>query len=729
MHDDQFKKINDFLSAVLKLIRFLKLYPHNHPNLQDVMNKAEAARETFFMEESYLKVGILGGVMFIGKEAIEKPNTMIKGLINLLGQVKIKSFEMDNQVDQAELFAFCKLCASDKDTLLADEGKGDFDPEVLKREEFHMPHIKINDLEVSFGDEGGGGDGSISNVDEALGFLMGKIDNIMERTSLNADQVDGRMAQRGFDEIGDMLSSQCDNLQDLKKGLLLTINKLSPDAQASIFGESLNDEADMEMDQMLLNLSVKSRANVLRNELKRKEFDVEKLKEEMGVVVNEGGEVVELAEMIAKEFGLTAESEEEKQEYISRLSSLVQSGLVTKGDVMGTTQGPTRVKGTILIAEDDTESIAVYKRYLHSAGFDTLIYTDGKEALEGIKEHKPDIILLDLKLPSLHGLDIIYFLRKNKEYRVPVIICTAYDEFKNEFEIRSYPKVEYLPKPLPRDKFLEAVERFAPEISEEELQAQEEERELSNEELQIQEDMEKARGVQAKLLPESLPDLVGFDVGTFYCSCKDVGGDYFDIIPIDNDHIGFMVADVSGKGVSGAMVMVMIRSVLKLVAPNSISPRQTLIDTNALIAKDMKLGMFVTCLYMVLNEKSREITVCCAGHNPAAIWRQKTSRVDYMKPSGMALGITDSPVFRNSLKEEKIMLGTYDRVVTYTDGVVEAMSPDYEEYGEDRLADLIKTNAAKSSEDLIDIIYQDLMEFEDTAPRHDDVTIVTIRAI
>ncbi|RME88728.1 MAG: response regulator, partial [Planctomycetota bacterium] len=406
---------------------------------------------------------------------------------------------------------------------------------------------------------------------------------------------------------------------------------------------------------------------------------------------------------------------------------LIQSGLVSQTIVGEKTFAP-RVRGTVLIAEDDIDVARVYQRLLHPAGFETILYTDGQQALDGIKQHKPHLIVLDLKLPSLHGLDIIYFLRKNKEYRVPIIICTGYPEFQNEFEIRSYPKCEFLVKPVKNEDFLQAIEKHAPPPPKPE-ELPEGEREKTQAEIQLEEDMEKARGVQAKLLPEALPDLEGFDIGTFYCSCKEVGGDYFDIIPIDQRHTGIMIADVSGKGVSGAMVMVMVRSIMKMVAPNHLSPRDTLIEVNKLIAKDMKMGMFVTALYMILDEVDRKLTICCAGHNPALVWRHKSLSGSYMKPSGMALGITSSSVFENALKEEVVQLDINDLICVYTDGVVEAMSPKYEEFGEEQLLQVVSQHVNKSCEEIIDSIYESILAHEDTAPRHDDISIIAIKAI
>ena len=749
--DKEFVQLaNAYLASLLKLIRYFKLYPPNHPYISDMIEETDQSRKALF--EKYpkpFKAAIMGGVLFLGKDPLDNPNALVKNLIKLLTNIKIRSFEMEPAMTTEEMVEFCKLAAREKEELVVGEGeKEEFNAKVLR--EHPMPHIRINEIEVKIGEEDELGELKevLMGVDEALGHLgeqakthapkteltkdrlMAMVDAILSRVQVQDGKVDPNRARRSFEEIGDMLSAQCENLEDLKMNLLQTVFRMPKEVQKSIFGEAYNDEEEIEMDKMLLNLSIRSRANILRNVLKNKDAQFEELQQTLQQVIKEESEVVELAELLTKEFGLTASSEEEKREYISRLSALIQSGLIRKEG--GTIKAVVpRNRGTVLIAEGDMDTATKYQKYLHGAGFETIIYTDGQQALEGIKEHKPCMIVMELKLPGLHGLDIIYFLRKNREFRVPVLICTAYPEFQNEFEIQSYPKLEYLIKPVEKEKFLEALEKHAPPPPKpEEITIEgEKKREPTEEELQLQEDLEKARGVQAKLLPESLPDLVGFDIGTFYCSCKEVGGDYFDIIPIDRRHTGILIADVSGKGVSGAMVMVMVRSVMKLVAPNYLSPRQTLIEVNNLIAKDMKMGMFVTALYMILDEKERKLVTCCAGHNPALIWRHKTMSGSYMKPSGMALGITTSSVFQNSLKEETIELEKNDLVCVYTDGVVEAMSPEYEEFGEERLLEVVSKNVHKTCEEIIDAIYESILAHEDTAPRHDDISIIALKAI
>lgn len=723
--------------ALLKLIRNFKLYPPNHPNIQSILDETWKSKEELFAEVENLKVALMGGVMFLGNTPLENPTQAVKNLIRMLSNIKIKSFEMNRAMSKEDLANFANLCGLDREEILLDEGKGDFNEEKLK--EFPMQHIKVNEIEIKIGDEPAEGE---MVVDEALAALAEGVEQTGKKVSVSEDQIMAMIdailsrtqaapggGRRGFEEIGDMLAAQCSDIKDLKKNLFSAVARMTPEAQKDIFGETFTDEEAIEEDKLLLNLSIRNRANIIRNQLKQEGIDPRKLKEDLGEILNEESEVVELAEIIAREFDLTTTDKEKKAKYISKLSALVQSGLMTSTEVEPVARA--RDRGTVLIAEDDEEAASLYQRFLHSAGFETVVCNDGQETLKGIRSHQPDMIVLDMKLPGLHGLDIIYFLRKHKEYRVPVIIYTAFAEFQNEFEIKSYPKVEYLLKPVKKKTFLDAVDKLMPPPKKEETpQTKEgEEEEKTAEQIQMEEDMQKARGVQAKLLPEYLPDIPGYDVGTFYCSCKDVGGDYFDIIEIDDNHTGFLVADVSGKGVSGAMVMVMVRSILKLVAPHNLSPKQTLVETNALIAKDMKLGMFVTGLYFILNHRERTLNFCCAGHNPALIWRQNKQQCEYMQPSGMAMGITTSSVFENSLKEELVTLDKLDRVCTYTDGVVEAMSPEYEEFGEDRLAEVVKKHTHRSSEELIDEIYAAIQAFEDTAPRHDDITIVTLKVL
>jgi serine phosphatase RsbU (regulator of sigma subunit) len=245
----------------------------------------------------------------------------------------------------------------------------------------------------------------------------------------------------------------------------------------------------------------------------------------------------------------------------------------------------------------------------------------------------------------------------------------------------------------------------------------------------LEHDLEIASEIQSNLVPKRMLKIPGYDVSAYYRPSKEVGGDYYDFITIDEDNEGIIVADVSGKGVPGSLVMSMTRAFIRMEAERSrnVSPADTLVRANRMLAQDIKKGMFVTALYCILNKKTNEIRVASAGHNPLVVWRASAGRLERVNPNGIALGFDKGPVFERTIKEERIVLDRGDRIVAYTDGVVEAMNARNQEFGEERFHALIRELAARDSNQMLNLIVRALDEHRGNASQSDDITLVTLR--
>jgi serine phosphatase RsbU (regulator of sigma subunit) len=251
--------------------------------------------------------------------------------------------------------------------------------------------------------------------------------------------------------------------------------------------------------------------------------------------------------------------------------------------------------------------------------------------------------------------------------------------------------------------------------------------ELELEQEKVQAELDTAREIQAHLLPAKIPQLPGFDIYQAYSPAKDVGGDYFDFIPVDRENLGVVCADVSGKGIPGSMVMSSTRTVLRMLATGNTSASDTLAQTNTIVARDIKRGMFVTAIYGVLNVRQKTFTVASAGHNPMVLFRARSGKHELVNPAGIALGFDKGPIFNRTVKEQAIQLYKGDRVVLYTDGVVEAMNEKHDEYGDERFYRWVQANARAKSRDFVRALLRELENHRGRAEQHDDITIVTIR--
>ncbi len=245
----------------------------------------------------------------------------------------------------------------------------------------------------------------------------------------------------------------------------------------------------------------------------------------------------------------------------------------------------------------------------------------------------------------------------------------------------------------------------------------------------MQKEMQVAQEIQHALLPRRFPDIEGYDISTVYRAAKDVGGDYFDFVQIDEDILGIIVADVSGKGVPGSLVMTMIRTALRLEARENYSPTDILAKVNRFVTDDVKRGMFITIFFITLDSAKRTISFASAGHNPMILYRKDSDSCYFLNTRGMPLGIAlpEGVSFEDSLEFDRVKLKKDDMLVLYTDGITEAMNKAGELFGNDRLIQFIKSHSELAPEEFTKKLDAELHKFTGGAPQGDDITLVVIK--
>ncbi|MDO9538914.1 MAG: SpoIIE family protein phosphatase, partial [Methanocalculus sp.] len=244
----------------------------------------------------------------------------------------------------------------------------------------------------------------------------------------------------------------------------------------------------------------------------------------------------------------------------------------------------------------------------------------------------------------------------------------------------------------------------------------------SNAELQI------AAEIQQSFLPDVIPRLSGFDIAARSVMAKEVGGDFFDVIPfelipLEKGILGILIADVSGKGVSAALFMALSRIVVRLNILWHSDPAIAIIDANNIICQDSKAGMFVTLFYGTLSEKEGTLTYVNAGHNPPIVFRRRNGSIEELMPTGIALGAVEKMHYFS----EKIAVESGDIIVMYTDGITESINTIGEDFGEDRLRMIISENAHLTAHELLEKILDAVSTFSSGLPQFDDITLMVIR--
>jgi serine phosphatase RsbU (regulator of sigma subunit)/anti-sigma regulatory factor (Ser/Thr protein kinase) len=245
----------------------------------------------------------------------------------------------------------------------------------------------------------------------------------------------------------------------------------------------------------------------------------------------------------------------------------------------------------------------------------------------------------------------------------------------------------------------------------------------------LQKEMQVAQEIQQSLLPRHVPELEGYEIGALYRAAKEVGGDYYDFVQVDDRTVGVVVADVSGKGVPGSLVMTMIRTALRMEARGNRSASDVMARMNTFVTEDMKKGMFVTMFYVVLDSVNRVVTYASAGHNPMILYRGESDATYFLKPKGIPVGIDapDADLFRRTISVERLTLKQEDMLVIYTDGITEAMNPSREQFGEGRLLAAIKKYGHLTAQEFSQELDREIHEFTLGALQNDDITLVAIK--
>lgn len=236
--------------------------------------------------------------------------------------------------------------------------------------------------------------------------------------------------------------------------------------------------------------------------------------------------------------------------------------------------------------------------------------------------------------------------------------------------------------------------------------------------------LEVARQVQLELLPPSDPKLQGFDISAYNFPTEEVSGDYYDWVPIYDDQIGIVVADVSGKGVPAALLMAFLRASLRAATHIGYAPHISLVKANYLLWESIERNQYVTAFYGVLDASHRTLAYANAGHNPPLLL-DASGNIKFIDRGGVPLGM-----FRDTRYYEYFLtIEPNEVLVLYTDGVTEALSPDGEEFGRQRLAESVKKWRDLNAKDLITAVQEDVNNWTDGRGATDDVTFFVVKAL
>ncbi|MBI2618635.1 MAG: PP2C family protein-serine/threonine phosphatase [Ignavibacteriales bacterium] len=241
----------------------------------------------------------------------------------------------------------------------------------------------------------------------------------------------------------------------------------------------------------------------------------------------------------------------------------------------------------------------------------------------------------------------------------------------------------------------------------------------------VEREIQIAAEIQNKLIPKELPPIHGYQIDASAIPCKTIGGDYYDVVPIDDDSYVLVVADVSGKGIPAALLVSTLNAALHAYIQTSISLSDLVQKLNQIVYKNTPSERYITFFISILNTRRHQLMYVNAGHNFPYKVRKGDGEFERLTAGGLPLGMFEQAEY----KSETIDIQPDDLLVFYSDGVTEAMDKKYEEYGENRFRDCILAHAGKTIGELKGSIFDDIQKFVGSEPQSDDLTLMLAKRV
>lgn len=364
-----------------------------------------------------------------------------------------------------------------------------------------------------------------------------------------------------------------------------------------------------------------------------------------------------------------------------------------------------------------------FRRKIRKGEYEFHFAHNGIEALTMMLQHKDfDIILSDINMPEMDGLTLLTKINEMQNPAMKCIMVSAYGDMGNIRQAMNNGAFDFATKPIDLDDLSVTIEKAIEQIN----YIKESQKEHSQLE-SLKTDLAVAGEIQQAILPRVFPPFPEFeailDVAASMTPAKDVGGDFYDFFRIDEDRIGFVMADVSGKGVPAAIFMAVSRTLIRAIGMQGITPNEVMTRANELLCKESVNCMFVTVFYAIYNTKTGEVNYCNAGHNsPYLLHASGQVEVLPMSTNCMIGAIEGLNFSANTLQ-----LQQGDMLVMYTDGVNEAVNNALEEYSEPRLKQTLEALKGLNCQETISNILASVKAFTDGAPQSDDITLLSFK--
>ena len=386
----------------------------------------------------------------------------------------------------------------------------------------------------------------------------------------------------------------------------------------------------------------------------------------------------------------------------------------------------------ILIADDQQDVLDALRLLLKGHGYVIETVNSPADLMAALAAGKFDLLLMDLNYArdttsGREGLDVLGRLQQSED-APPVVAMTGWATVGLAVEAMQFGVSDFVEKPWTNSRLLEILQkqvalgrerREARRMAAEEARAREEALVHLHEQ---EREFAEARAIQEKLLPREIPQMPGYEIAAASQSARIVGGDYFDVLPFDEDAMGICIADVAGKGMPAALLMSNLQAAVRGLSSRSLSPNLLCARLNSVVYKNTASDRFITFFYAQLDGPAGRLHYANAGHNPPFLVRRDGTH-ERLTEGGGVLGVFAEQQFSSGT----VQLAPGDRVILYTDGVTEACDPEGQEFGEERLLRILEAGRALPAGELQEKILRAVAEFSHV-PWTDDATLLVLAA-
>lgn len=375
----------------------------------------------------------------------------------------------------------------------------------------------------------------------------------------------------------------------------------------------------------------------------------------------------------------------------------------------------------ILVVDDepDLEHLVRQRmrRDVRAGHYEFVFAYNGIEALE-VLNADPDIdmVLSDINMPRMDGLTLLEQMPK-VDPDLRAVIVSAYGDMKNIRTAMNRGAFDFVTKPIDFQDLRVTIERTL-----EHLKLWREAVASRDKLVALQNELRVAHEMQQSILPKIFPDKPEYQVFGNMEPARQVGGDFFDIINLENDCVGLAIADVSDKGVPAALFMMSSRTLMKGAAIGRSNPAEVLSEVNNLLQEDNDAAMFVTVFYAEYNPANGSLSYANGGHNPPIVVHADGSSTVLPQTNGIALGIMPDVEY----EQNSVTLSPGDALVLYTDGVTEAMNAQNEEFEMERLLTVLSGMSSQDVREINQAVFQAVQTFAGDMPQFDDMTCMTL---